>query len=57
LDLQKSVNLREDLKLQIQNEIETAKNNFQAAIATLDFQTQNMELAGRKCLQPNKEEI
>src|SRR6185369_17865796 len=45
LDLQKSVNLREDLKLQIQNEIETAKNNFQTAITTLDFQKENMELA------------
>jgi len=45
LDLQKSVNQREYLKLQIENEIETAKNNFQTAIATLDFQKQNMDLA------------
>ncbi len=45
LDLQKSVNQRENLKLQIQNEIETARNNFQTAITTLDFQKQNMELA------------
>jgi len=45
LDLQKSVNLREDLKLQIENEIETAKNNFQTAITTLDFQKENMKLA------------
>jgi outer membrane protein len=45
LDLQKSVNERENLKLQIQNEVETAKNNFQTAITTLDFQKQNMELA------------
>jgi outer membrane protein TolC len=45
LDLQKSVNLRENLKLQIENEVETAKNDFQTAITTLDFQKQNMELA------------
>jgi len=45
LDLQKSMNEREYLKLQIQNEIETAKNNFQTAITTLDFQKANMELA------------
>ena len=45
LDLQKSVNQREYLKLQIENEIETAKNNFQTAITTLDFQKQNMDLA------------
>lgn len=45
LDLQKSINERENLKLQIHNEIETARNNFQTAIATLDFQKQNMELA------------
>ena len=45
LDLRKSLNLKEDLKLQIQNEVETAKNNFQTAITNLDFQKQNMELA------------
>ena len=28
-----------------QNEVETAKNNFQTAITNLDFQKQNMELA------------
>ena len=45
LDLQKSVNQREYLKLQIENEVETAKNDFQTAITTLDFQKQNMDLA------------
>jgi len=45
LELQKSINQRESLKLSIDNEIETAKNNFQSAIATLDFQKENMELA------------
>ena len=45
LDLQKSINERENLKLSIANEVETARNNFQTAITTLDFQKQNMELA------------
>jgi outer membrane protein TolC len=45
LQLQQSINQRENLKLSIDNEIETAKNNFQSAIATLDYQKENMELA------------
>jgi outer membrane protein TolC len=45
LELQKSVNQREALKLSIDNDIEVAKNNFRSAIATLDFAKQNMELA------------
>ncbi len=45
LDLQKNINQRENLKLSIDNEIETARNNFQSAVATLDFQKKNMELA------------
>lgn len=45
LQLQKNVNQRENLKLSIDNEIETAKNNFKSAIVTLDFQKKNMELA------------
>ncbi|HEV8283936.1 MAG TPA: TolC family protein [Chitinophagaceae bacterium] len=45
LQLQKSINQRESLKLSIDNEIEIAKNNFRSAIATLDFQKKNMELA------------
>lgn len=45
LQLEKSMNQRESLKLSIDNEIETARNNFRAAIATLDFQKKNMELA------------
>lgn len=45
LELQKSINQRENLKLSIDNDIETAKNNFRSAIATLDFQKKNMELA------------
>ncbi len=45
LELQKSINQRETLKLSIDNDIEIAKNNFRTAIATLDFQKKNMELA------------
>ena len=45
LQLQQSINDRENLKLSIDEEIETAKNNFSAAIATVDFQKQNMGLA------------
>ena len=39
LDLQKTVTCVKTF--QIENEIETAKNNFQTAITTLDFQKQN----------------
>ncbi|MFT3949985.1 MAG: TolC family protein [Agriterribacter sp.] len=45
LALQKSRNQREALKINIDNEIETAKNNFTTAIATLDYQKKNMQLA------------
>jgi outer membrane protein TolC len=45
LELQKSNNEKETLKLSIDNDIEVAKNNFSAAISTLDFQKKNMELA------------
>src|SRR5260221_6317114 len=45
LELQKSNNQKEALKLSIDNDIETEKNNFSSAIATLDFQKKNMELA------------
>jgi len=45
LDLQKSINQRENLRLSIDNEIETAKNNFHSAIAAMDAQKENMQLA------------
>jgi outer membrane protein TolC len=45
LQLQKSINERENLKLSIDNEIEVARNNFNSAIATLNFQKENMGLA------------
>ncbi len=44
-ELQKSQNNSEALKISIDREIENAKNNFTAAIATMDFQKKNMALA------------
>ena len=45
LELQKSVNDIENLRLSIDNEVEQARTNFRSAIATMDFQRKNMELA------------
>lgn len=44
-ELQQSINQRDYLKIAIDNDIAVAKNNFRSAIATLDFQKKNMELA------------
>ena len=45
LELQQTQNQIENLKLSIDNEIESAKLNFNAAIKTLDYQKKNMQLA------------
>ena len=45
LSLQQSINQREALKINIDNEIQTATNNFNSAIASLDYQKKNMALA------------
>lgn len=45
LSLQQNLNQREALKISISSEIETARNNFNSAISTLDFQKKNMQLA------------
>jgi outer membrane protein len=45
LELQKSQNELESLKLAIDNEVETAVTNFRSAIATMDYQKRNMQLA------------
>ncbi|MFT3748542.1 MAG: TolC family protein [Agriterribacter sp.] len=45
LALQQSINQRESLKNDIDNEITTAKNNFSTAVSTLDYQKKNMQLA------------
>jgi outer membrane protein TolC len=42
------------LKLSIDNDIEVAKNNFSTAVATLDFQKKNMELAEQVYNQTRK---
>jgi outer membrane protein TolC len=45
IELDKSINQREYLKISIDNDIQVARNNFRSAISTMDFQKKNMELA------------
>ena len=45
LELDQSLNNLDNLRLSIDNEVEQAKTNFRSAIATMDFQKRNMELA------------
>lgn len=45
LSMQQSINQREALKLQIDNEVQTARNNYTTAVSNLDYQKKNMELA------------
>lgn len=45
LELKQSINNIENLRLSIDNEVEQARTNFRSAIATMDFQKKNMELA------------
>ena len=45
IDLRKTENQIEALKLSIDSEVETAKNNYRSAISTMDYQKKNMELA------------
>ncbi len=54
LTLQQSLNNRDALKLSIDNEIEVAKNNFRSAIATMDYQKKNMDLAEKVFQQTKK---
>jgi outer membrane protein TolC len=54
IDLQKTENQIEALKLSIDNEVEIAKNNYRSAIATMDFQKKNMELAEKVYQQTKK---
>ncbi len=54
LQLQKTVNQTEALKINIDAEVENAKNNFIAAIATMDFQKKNMSLAEKVYDQTKK---
>lgn len=54
LALQKNKNLRDALKISIDNEMEVAKNNFTTAISTLDYQKKNMALAETVFTQAKK---
>ena len=54
IELQKTENQIDALKLSIDNEVATAKNNFRSAISTLDFQKENMTLAERVYDQTQK---
>lgn len=54
ITLQKTNNQIEALKLSIDNEVATAKNNFRTAIATMDFQKKNMELSEKVYQQTKK---
>lgn len=54
LELQKSKNQTEALKINIDYEVEQARNNFITAIASMDFQKKNMELAKKVYGQTKK---
>jgi outer membrane protein TolC len=54
IDLEKSKNNIEALKLSIDNDVVVAKNNFTSAIATMDFQKKNMEVAEKVYEQTKK---
>jgi outer membrane protein len=45
IDLRKTENQIDALRLSIDSEVETAKNNYRSAISTMDYQKKNMELA------------
>jgi outer membrane protein len=54
LEAQKTLNQTEALKINIDAEAENAKNNFIAAIASMDFQKKNMALAEKVYGQTKK---
>lgn len=54
LELQKSKNQTEALKINIDADVENAKNNFITAIASMDFQKKNMALAEKVYGQTKK---
>ncbi len=54
IELQKTENQIDALKLSIDSEVASAKNNFRSAISTLDFQKDNMALAERVYEQTQK---
>lgn len=54
LEYQKTINQLESMKLTIDNDVETAKNNFSNAIASMDYQKQNMQVAEKVYEQTKK---
>jgi len=54
LTLQKTENQLASMRIWIDNEVAAAKNNFNSAIATMDFQKKNMELAEKIYQQTKK---
>ncbi|MBC7948825.1 MAG: TolC family protein [Chitinophagaceae bacterium] len=54
IEVEKTNNQIEELKLQIDSEVAVAKNNFRSAVSTLDFQKRNMELAEKVYQQTKK---
>jgi outer membrane protein len=54
LEAQKTLNQTEALKINIDAEVENAKNNFIAAAASIDFQKKNMALAEKVYSQTKK---
>lgn len=54
IDLQKTDNQIEALKRSIDNEVVSARNNFNTAVAAMDFQKKNMELAENVYQQTKK---
>lgn len=54
LEVRKIDNQLESMKLWIDNEVESARNNFRSAIVTLDFQKKNMALAEKVYQQTKK---
>ncbi|MFZ9387546.1 MAG: TolC family protein [Chitinophagaceae bacterium] len=54
LELEKVDNQLESIKLWIDKDVEAAKNNYRNAVATMDFQRKNMELAEKIYQQTKK---
>ena len=54
LELQQTENTISNLKISIDNDVETAKLKFNSAIETMDFQKKNMELAEKVYSQTKK---
>jgi outer membrane protein len=54
LVLQQSLNQQQALKISIDNEIDSSKNNFNSAISNLDYQKKNMDLAENVFQQTKK---